>query len=55
MFKCLTKWSSVINSIYSGQELFSYNWFAFQPIFGIYIGDFLYKWNSKELNENAQV
>ncbi len=24
MFRCCTKWSSVFNSIYSGQELFSY-------------------------------
>ncbi len=24
MFKCFTKWSSGMNSIYSGQELFSY-------------------------------
>ncbi len=25
MFKYFVKWSSVINSLYSGQELFSYN------------------------------
>ncbi len=33
MFVCFTKWSSVINSIYSGQKLFSYqmHWQSLMP------------------------